>query len=60
MTLITNIRKGVVEGFRRLQTMGVIARRNFRCCSTCASYELGQALEQKKGKWGYVYWHHQN
>lgn len=53
------LRDKVVDAFRSLRKHGIVARANFCCCSSCASYELAQMVK-KTNKKGYVYWHRQD
>lgn len=46
--------------FGELRRMGFIARMNFSCCSSCASYELGDRWDREPLKKGVVYYHRQN
>jgi len=50
--------------FKELRKIGYVARQNFSCCTSCASYELGDYFSKKgipegKGRKA-VYYHHQN
>lgn len=49
------------ELFKALRKAGYIARQNFSCCGSCASYELGEILK-KKGRTDEkaVYYHRQD
>lgn len=46
--------------FQELRQLGFIARMNFLCCSSCASYELGTRWDKQPTKKGVVYFHRQN
>jgi len=53
------VRAGVINAFRFLRNRGIVARTNYMCCTTCASFGLAQiALE--KGKKGFAYYHGQD
>lgn len=45
--------------FPTLRKRGFLARMNFSCCSTCASYELAQMAEQRNIN-KIVFYHHQD
>jgi hypothetical protein len=45
--------------FPQLRKKGFIARMNFSCCSTCASYELAEVAREKK-KDDIVFYHQQD
>ena len=59
-----NVRKNEVnELFKKLRKAGYIARQNFACCSSCASYELGELCESKgipEDSRKVVYYHRQD
>jgi hypothetical protein len=47
------------EVFKEFRKRGFIARMNFKCCSTCASYDLAEMMD-KDNKIKYaIYWHRQ-
>lgn len=49
--------------FLNLRKSGYIARQNFTCCGSCASYELGEYCETKgipEGQRKVVYYHRQD
>ena len=48
------------EAFIKIRKQGIIARMNFWCCSSCASYDLNQKLKKDPRKKGYVFWHNQD
>jgi hypothetical protein len=48
------------ELFKALRSEGLVARQNFKCCGTCASYDLGLVLEEKTDKKGCAYYHQQD
>lgn len=52
-------RAALVEAFKELRKENLVARMNFSCCMSCASYELGQMVEKKDAA-GAVYWHRQD
>jgi excinuclease UvrABC ATPase subunit len=57
--------KRLKEAFKDLRKENkLLARMNFRCCSTCAGYELATSAENlyERGKKvnGCVFWHHQD
>jgi len=54
------VREKVKEVFKVLRKHGFIARMNFLCCSTCASYELGERLNTSCDKKFVAYWHNQD
>lgn len=45
--------------FPALRKKGIIARANFLCCSSCASYDLATQATAKN-KRGWVFWHRQD
>ena len=48
------------ELFKELRrSANVVARRNFRCCNTCASEELNEVAKERN-KRGVVYYHRQD
>lgn len=64
-TRLTDARIKLTEAFHQLRKMGFLARQNFRCCQSCASYELGEIASSmtdfKKSKYaGTVFYHHQD
>lgn len=57
-------RKKVTDVFVKLRKEGFLARANFRCCQTCAGYELAEKAsafaDHGKKVSGCVYWHNQD
>ena len=47
------------EIFKELRKRGFIARMNFKCCSTCASYDLTDIMDKDERIKYAVYWHRQ-
>jgi hypothetical protein len=52
------------HAFEALERMGIVARQNFTCCSTCGHYEIGDEIKQAKKKRrpvsGYAFYHMQD
>ena len=47
------------EAFAELETIGVIAREDFSCCTTCAHDEIRDECAKLPGARGFVYYHEQ-
>lgn len=59
------MREQVIQAFKELRKLGLIARANHWCCGSCASASIGGDYDKmnpkKKAKIkGGVYWHHQD
>ena len=57
------LREKLKQAFRDLRTQGIMTRVNFRCCNTCAAYEIWEKARknwEKDPKLGYAFWHAQN
>jgi hypothetical protein len=57
------LRKKLLVAFRDLRKQSISARANFRCCNSCASYDIWELARDKwkvKPQLGYVFWHKQN
>ena len=52
-------RKKLRAAFTELRKDGILAEEAFSCCTTCATYELGQEINKKKALGG-VYWNCQD
>ncbi|HHU67351.1 hypothetical protein [Corynebacterium sp.] len=48
------------EAFAELETIGVIAREDFSCCTTCAHDEIRDERAKLPGARGFVYYHEQD
>lgn len=47
--------------FKEMRKRGLIARQNFRCCQSCACYEIATTMEKPTcKKIGYVFYHSQD
>ena len=53
------MRQKLSEAFKALNEQNILAKENFTCCTTCASYECGE-ITKENGHIGFVYWHNQN
>ena len=49
----------VLKAFRRLRRLGFVAKPNFLCCGTCASYRAFE-IAKETGKTSVVWWHRQD
>ena len=56
---VAEIRHRVQAAFGELRKIGFIARSNFSCCMSCATYELSEIAEKKQRN-RVAYWHHQD
>ena len=56
---IAPVRSAVSNAFAALRKKGFIARVNFSCCMSCATYELTDMARARK-KYRAVYWHRQD
>lgn len=57
---VREARQRVLEAFRQLRRKGIVARANYLCCTSCASYALHETAKQRPKAIGYAYWHQQN
>jgi hypothetical protein len=59
-----NTHRGLLKlAFAELRKQGFVARMNFACCGSCASYEIGVWLEERgrnPDEADAVYWHRQS
>lgn len=53
------LKDAVKKAFVELRKAGFIARANFMCCMSCASYGLGE-IARERGIEKLAYWHHQD
>jgi hypothetical protein len=57
------LREKLILAFKDIRKLGIVARVNFKCCNSCASYDIWEMTRKnykKKPKIGYVFWHKQN
>ena len=52
-------RRRLRRSFEELRKDGLLAEESFQCCTTCATYSLGQMINEKKALGG-VYWNCQD
>jgi len=50
----------LTRAFTELADIGVVAREDFSCCGTCASYEIGGERDDSRTWRGYITFHHQD
>ncbi len=65
MESVAGNRSVLLQAFEDLRKQGLIARANFRCCQSCAGYEISEKVskmsKEEAGKVkGCVYWHQQD
>lgn len=56
-------RSKLVQTFKQIRKEKILARANFWCCQSCASWAMHQQCEdapEKKKPIGYVFWHNQD
>lgn len=53
------IKSRIRGAFKKLEGEHIIARANFSCCGSCASFELGTLIDECKYD-GYAYYHAQD
>ncbi len=56
----SEFRNKILNAFRLLRSRKVMARANFMCCGSCASYDMWTKMEEKGGYIGGVFWHKQS
>lgn len=59
---IGDLKSKVTKAFRALRKRGIVARRNFKCCGSCASAAIQceiEAMPKPDRPIGAVYWHRQ-
>lgn len=54
------VRAALKEIFKELRKEKVIAKMNYKCCMSCASYAIGEDLDKRTDMIGTVYWHRQD
>lgn len=52
-------RRKLRRSFEELRKDSILAEESFQCCTTCATYSLGQMINEKKALGG-VYWNCQD
>lgn len=54
-------RDKILKAFKAVRKYGILSRANFRCCQSCASYELWTIANKKEDTiLGCVFWHYQD